>query len=172
MKNRKERSLIVIIVLLIISNVLILSCYFYKINHLETEKNQYKNGLISYKNLNSLTVNSFVKRISRKKDITFAYIGNRECSDCSFFFPQLLNTLKKTKLQNNIFYINVEYLHKNQNRWYKFKKKYQFDQTPCLMIFKNGKRIAKLEWNPRTGIPKNKMYSWLEKYRLLIEKSF
>lgn len=170
MKFRKKFILIIFSLLVLFG--IVLSRLFYITNYQKKEIKEYRYGLATYKYLNSLTVNSFERKINRKNDVTFAYIGNNECSDCSFFFPTLKRTLVNKKLINNIFYVNVEFLHRNKSSWLGFKKRYNFNQTPCLILFKNKKIISKLEWNSERGISERELNSWLEKNLILIKKSF
>lgn len=170
MRFRKKFFLIIFSLLAIFG--IVLGRLFYVSNYQKNEIKEYRYSLTTYRYLNSLTVNSFEQKINKKNNVTFAYIGNNECSDCSFFFPTLKKTLVNKKLTDNIFYVNAQFLHRNKRSWLAFKKRYHFSQTPCLILFKNKKIISKLEWNPEKGIPESELNSWLEKNSNLIKKSF
>lgn len=159
----KKKNLTFILFFLISIIIVIAILSGYKIKHLNSELRVAENKLVLNKKLNTLTVNSFEKRTENKKKVTFVYIGNGECSDCSIFSPLLVRALSKKKLLECVFYVDMEYIHKNQKKWLLFKKRYDFSQTPCLMIYKNGKRISKLEWDTKNGISKNRLEEWLNK---------
>lgn len=161
-----------IVLALTIVIVVISAFSFYRIKSLERNLSIIQNNNSLNASLNTLTVESFNTKVKKQKNTIFVYIGNGECSDCYFFDPVLIKTLENKKLVNYIYYIDCQNLHKKKKEWQNFKTKYNFDQTPCLMIFKKGKRLSKLEWIPKKGISENKLISWLDKNSELIKESF
>lgn len=160
-------------IIIVLSIIIIMTSAFslYKIKNLENKMSTIENNSSLNMRLNTLTVESFNKKVEKGKNTIFVYIGNGNCSDCSFFDPILIKNLKNRKIINFVYYVDCEYLHKKRKEWYSFKKKYNFDQTPCLMLFKNGKRVSKLEWIPEKGISEHKLVSWLDENSKLIKES-
>lgn len=145
----------------------------YKVNDLNSKLQLAENNSVVNSKLSTLTIATFEKRVNKNKGISFIYLGNGQCSDCSVFSPILLRSLRKKRMLEYIFYVDAEQLHKDKNNWLKFKRKYDFDQTPCLMLFKDGNRISKLEWNIKEGISEKKLSRWLNNnYQIIRLTSF
>lgn len=167
MKNKKKLIHYLILLFLTITT----ATSVYSVINLRGKLQQADNSLIINRKLSTLTITTFKKRIKNNKGISFIYIGNGSCSDCSVFTPILLRSLTKRGMLEYIFYVDAEGLHKDKKDWLNFKKRYDFDQTPCLMLFEDGKRISKLEWSTKYGITEKKLNNWLSKYRTIIKST-
>lgn len=127
---------------------------------LSLEKEVLKTNNDTYEYLNSLTVESFEKKISNKNDL-LVYIGNSECSDCSFFSKTLKNEVETFPLKNSLYLVDITKLHQNTKDWVKFKKKYGFEQTPAFLLFKGGKVKSMIQWNEKKGLSPQSFHNWL-----------
>lgn len=59
-------------------------------------------------------------------------------------------------------YVNGEYIQNNEE-WKEFKKEYDFEQTPTLMLLKEGKQVSKLDWDENHYISEKDFDNWLSK---------
>lgn len=133
---------------------------------LKLEKEQLSANLITYDNLNSLTLETLENRLA-KKDNLLIYISNSKCADCSFFSSTLNKEIKENQyLRNSLYLVDVTKLHDNKKEWLQFKQKYQFDQTPAFLLFKNGKIKSVIQWDENNGLSPSSFHDWLEKNNL------
>ncbi|HGE7610171.1 thioredoxin family protein [Bacillus thuringiensis] len=136
---------------------------------LEIEKQIVIDNTGSYDYLNSITVDSFEKRIKNGDDI-FVYIGNSQCSDCSFFSKILEKEVKTFPLKDSLYLVNISNIHQDKNRWLAFKKKYGFDQTPAFLLFQQGKVKSMIQWDEKNGLSEEIFHNWLEENETFIRK--
>ncbi|PYE95690.1 thioredoxin family protein [Bacillus sp. 196mf] len=136
---------------------------------LEIEKQIVIDNTGSYDYLNSITVDSFEKRIKNGDDI-FVYIGNSQCSDCSFFSKILEKEVKTFPLKDSLYLVNISNIHQDKNRWLAFKKRYGFDQTPAFLLFQQGKVKSMIQWDEKNGLSEEIFHNWLEENETFIRK--
>lgn len=170
--RRANKNYLIVVLVFIIIVITGFGVFFQKTKNLENKLEECENNATITADFNTLTIKAFEFKIKNSKNPVFVYIGNGKCSDCSFFNPKLKKMLSRKKLTRYIYYVDAEYLHKNYQKWTKFKAKYNFSQTPCLMIFKNGERLSKLEWDSKQGIPNSKLDNWLTKNKDIIKESY
>ncbi|WP_131501389.1 MULTISPECIES: thioredoxin family protein [Bacillota] len=91
------------------------------------------------------------------------YIGRPTCPDCRSFENDFKLKLNK-KSPHHLYYLNVEKLHQNQNRWSKFKKSNNIEGTPAFVYYKNGKLISSSSWTVKKGYSTRMAYKWLKKF--------
>lgn len=174
MKKNKIAFLSVIAVFLVFAIVLMVllvnnNSQEKKIENLENEKQILVSNTATFAYLNSLTVDSFEKRVN-SGDSLFVYIGNSECPDCSFFSKTLEHEVKTFPLSDSLYFVDGRTLHQNENKWLAFKEKYHFDQTPAFLLFSKGKEVSVIQWDEKNGLSEEEFHSWLIENKQLIEQ--
>lgn len=121
----------------------------------------------TYGYLNSLTVNSFEKKIENGED-TFVYIGNSTCSDCSNFSKTLKKEVEEFPLKDSMYLVDITTIHSDKDRWLGFKKRYGFDQTPSFLLIEQGKVKSLFQWDEKKGLDEENFHNWLKQNELFI----
>lgn len=167
MKNNKLTYRIISILSIVFALLSLSSLGFvaYKMENQKKEislllKNERLNLKI-YKEFISYPLETFETQFSSGKK-GFVYIGNAECPDCSSFYPVLLKVIRKYNLSDKIAYVEGKYLREESNNWMNFKKKYNFSQTPALIIYGKGEIISEIEWDQKEGITENRLEKWID----------
>lgn len=170
---KKRKLVLILLILLIILLVIgLFSVIITKRNSYEHENvlraeiiSESKTNTTVYKELNSITIPTFEKKISDKRDF-LVYIGRPTCSDCNLFDPILVNELKKEDMTSNVVFLNVAWeRQKGWTSWVQFKKKYGFKQTPAIIHYHNGKVLSIIQWGNNKGISKGDLHLWLIKQK-------
>lgn len=116
-----------------------------------------------YDVLDSVTYENFLQRIQEGTDV-YVYVGRPSCGDCQGFEPELINTIKKKNLQDQLVYLNVHSIRQNEEAWEAFKENYHIPYTPTIAIFQGGNLTNKVEWTPENGINIADVEKWLDEY--------
>lgn len=116
-----------------------------------------------YDVLDSVTYKNFTQRINEGTDV-YVYVGRPSCGDCKGFEPELINAIKEKNLQDQLIYLNVQSICKNEEEWEAFKKNYHIPYTPTIAMFQGGKLTNKVEWTPENGINIVNVGKWLDEY--------
>lgn len=159
MKNKKKIVMVVSTIFLFI----LLWCIYLLIvrpkeSHMEVNQ--------IYKNISSITVESFEKKI-HNRDSSFVYIGSLECPDCLDFEGTLLEIINKYEFTQEIHFLDLTWLRKENNEKYlRLKEQLGFSQIPNFCLIENGKVISKIEWTDK-GLLKSDVVDWLEKNNLI-----
>jgi predicted bacteriocin transport accessory protein len=141
----------------------LLGCFYYLIvcpkeSHMEANQ--------IYKNISSMTVESFEKKIY-KSDSIFVYIGSLECPDCLDFEGTLLEIIDSYEFTQEIHFLDLTWLRKeNKEKYKKIKEQLGFSQIPNFCLIENGKVISKIEWTDK-GLLKSDVVDWLKNNNLI-----
>ena len=115
-----------------------------------------------YFHLDSLTVESFQKRIARG-DTVYAYIGRPSCGDCNAFEPMFKRYIASRNLNGKIYFVNVHRLHQDKEAWTAFRQQYKLGGTPVLAKYRKGKQVNKLDLEENGGkISAEDLEKWLD----------
>lgn len=144
------------VVLLMVSAVLFLGGRSYS---LENENKAMEMNLVEakgeypdiYNYLGSVTYPKFQHMVEEKQEF-YVYVGRPTCGDCNDFEPELIDLIEKHQLADDILYLNVAALRKEEDQWELFKETYDVQYTPTLAKFSGGKLVNKVEWTPENGI--------------------
>lgn len=136
---------------------------------LAIEKQVVVDNTDTYGYLNSITVDSFEKKV-RDGDNLFVYIGNSVCTDCSVFSETLKNEVENFPLKHSLSLVEISGIHPDKKRWLDFKSKYGFDQTPSFLLIQNGKVTSMIEWDENDGLSSETFHSWLEENKSFIQQ--
>ncbi|WP_369665117.1 DUF6568 family protein [Streptococcus sp. oral taxon 056] len=69
--------------------------------------------------------------------------------------------IDKYKLRKQLYYVNVEEIHKNKNEWEHFKKEFKIKGTPTFAIYENKKLVAKLDFEENNGFTPYELEKWI-----------
>lgn len=176
MKKRNRYIIIGLSMVFLIFFLMIVLFLFEKNRELEEanstikmEKQILSDNISSFEYLNSLTIDSFEKKVAEGDDL-FVYIGNSECSDCSIFSKTLKKEVETFPLKNSLYLVEISSIHSDNKRWLDFKKKYNFEQTPAFLLFKNGEIKSMIEWTEQEGLSSEAFHNWLKSNESVIKE--
>jgi|GEM_PF-1999095 len=137
---------------------------------LKIEKQILSDNTSAFEYLNSLTIDSFEKRVAEGDDL-FVYVGkNSECNDCSIFSKTLKKEVETFPLKNSLYFVEISSIHSDKERWLDFKKRYGFNQTPAFLLFQNGEIKSMIEWTEQDGLSSEAFHNWLERNESFIKQ--
>ncbi|MBL1227830.1 thioredoxin family protein [Enterococcus sp. BWB1-3] len=160
-KNSKKLSLIIGVFLMVIGIIA------YSINtQLKKNDEELYQAKIAYPeiydSINSLSFHSFETEV--KDGELLVYIGRPDCGDCNEFEPAFLSMVEERNLEQEISYLNVSKLRKDEGKWEDFKETYGVMYTPTIAYFKDGQLVSKVEWTPEKGSVLSEFEAWLDAY--------
>lgn len=126
-------------------------------------------GLTTYKNKREKDIRMYMTEISlnkfnrlskdNKPKNTFVYIGNSSCSDCSLFDPELIKLIKNNEIDEKIYYLDINELHKNKSKWKEFKRVNHIFGTPSFIYF--GKNTQTLSHQDTSAPRISELKNWI-----------
>ena len=150
----KKYIAIVVLIISLVANVFFL---FYK---LKPQQQEYARETAMYSKLDSLLVDNFIDRY-QNGDKLVVYVGRPSCGDCSKFEEVFDQIIEKYKLRKQLYYVNVEEIHKNKNELENFKQKFKIKDTPTFAIYENKKLVAKLDFEENNGFTPYELEKWI-----------
>lgn len=115
-----------------------------------------------YDHIDSVSLQSFETEV--KVGELLVYVGRPDCGDCIEFEPAFLSMVKERNLEQEIVYLNVSKLRKDEYKWENFKTEYKVMYTPTVAHFKDGELISKVEWTPEEGSVLLEFETWLDEH--------
>ena len=139
--SKGKRTIIIIAALLAVSlsiNVF-LSYAYHKADALAKDLTDIYSE--NYFHFNALTIESFQDKVALGEDFV-VYITRPNCPACQNLKAPFIELTKDKGLKNKIYYLNVVFIRRNDEKWTKFKEIYGFEGTPTLARFDGGKNIS------------------------------
>ena len=91
----------------------------------------------------------------------FVYIGNSNCSDCSLFDPELINSIRDHHINEKMLYVDVNKLHENKKEWKKFRQENNIYGTPSFIYLGNNQKTLS---HRDTSAPRiDELKKWIKK---------
>lgn len=167
MNKKRYITITIILVFLLLASILMNYTEFVKIeeleNDLQTESVTYPE---IYDIINSVSYNN-LESFLKNNEYTVVYIGRLTCPDCSIFEPAFIKLISDFDLEEQIVYLNVAEIRKDDVEWENYKSKFNFNYTPTVAIYENSTMITKIEWTPEEGLSINDVKKWLETNHLI-----
>ncbi len=118
---------------------------------------------------NSLTVEAFEEKVASGDDF-IAIVSRPNCGSCEFIYEEVMQATAEMGINDELYFVNVVYLHQDTDSWNAFKEKYGFSGTPTYARFANGEPVSIIGWTPERGVNAQDAELWLLEQMDLFEK--
>ena len=148
-----EKSRLPLIIISCMLLVSVLSSVFFAAGYYKIRRDTSpKNALYSraYFHFNSLTVDSFKKKVASGEDMV-VLISRPNCPSCIRLEDPFIEYAREKGIADQIYLLNVVLLRKDDDEWSLFKQEYgNLRGTPSYARYSGGELVSKVMW-PEEG---------------------
>lgn len=147
----------VVLVLSLVANVVLLVGFLrVKASYDDLDKT-YSPTLLYY---NSITVERFKEMVESGEDF-IVNIGRANCLSCRMIEDDFIALTNRLGVTEDVYYLNVVILRRDQEAWDAFKQSYGLDGTPTFARYAQGAQLSRCGWAPEDNITIEEVEAWL-----------
>ncbi len=110
---------------------------------------------------NSLTVQTFEDMVASGED--FAVIVSRpDCGACIAIYEDVMAFTEEMGINDDVYFLNVHHLRKDEQAWQAFKEKYNLEGTPTYARYADGAQLSRAQWDEERGLNAEDAQAWFE----------
>lgn len=158
---KKTKGIIIAAAILI---VVLLAGNAGELLYIRNQKKEYealdKQYASEYLVLNSIILSRFYGMVDSGQDF-IVNISRPNCGTCRGFSEEYLEIVAHTGMEDDIYYLNVAELRKDNDKWAEFKEIFEIQGTPSFVRIKDGKVQSSTGWTPDGGLNGEDIERWL-----------